>query len=63
VIQPGEICSVNRINTAQTVQNNGENECEIEMECEDLAGDFESGANQPDKPGIPPRPIPKPLVD
>jgi hypothetical protein len=29
VIQLGEICSGNGINIAQTVQNNGENECEI----------------------------------
>jgi hypothetical protein len=61
VIHPEEICSGNGINTARTVQNNGKNECEIEMEFEDLAGSFKSAGNQPDRPGIPPRSIPEPL--
>ena len=51
VTQPGEISSGNGINTARTVQNNGEKEGGIEMKCEDLAGYFDSSANQPDRRG------------
>jgi hypothetical protein len=41
VTQTGEICSGNGMNTAQTVQNDGENKGRIGIECEDFAGDFE----------------------
>jgi hypothetical protein len=39
------MCSGNGILSSQTVQNNGDNKEETEIECEDFAGNFESGAS------------------
>jgi hypothetical protein len=44
-VQPGGMCSGNGILSSQTVQNNGDNKEETEIECEDFAGNFESGAS------------------